>query len=92
MEKKILKYINEINQYNISEIYDFLDFIYDLSSEGYSKNELIETMTNLSTIFEDESLEHIILTDTLDFITGFYSTKDKKINDFIIYFRDKKYN
>jgi hypothetical protein len=91
LDKKILQYINNMLSYNnIADTYSFLDFIYNLSSEGHTKSELIEVMTSLSNKFEDESVEYTVLTDMLDFLTGYCSTKNEKINDFIIYFRNLK--
>ena len=70
MKEEIL---NELNRYtDYEEINDFFKFLIRLDTKDHSLKILIEVMTVISSEISDKSVKYAILTDTLDYLTGYY--------------------
>lgn len=59
---------------NYAEIERFFDFIIEIkNSKNIDLDSLVNLLTQLARDIKQDSLAHDILTDTLDYMTGWYS-------------------
>lgn len=69
--------IGKLNQYrSYSNIQDFFEFVLEKITCRNDKLLMIELLTKMTTSIDDE-VQYNIVTDTLDYLTGFYDSLNK---------------
>lgn len=74
---------NQLNQYHhFSEINDFFEFVLEKITCRNDKLLMIELLTKMTASIDDE-VQYNIVTDTLDYLTGFYGSLDKNSQAYV---------